>query len=71
MIFSLLGPHVTTIKEVMSISSGTLARLFGTSDYAEIDQHLDRWVAWLAKGGKAYPTWQHAWVAYREDQPCS
>lgn len=57
---------VDTIKTVASISSGTLARLFGVDRYDDIDQRLARWIEWLSRGGQEYATWQDAWAAYRE-----
>ncbi len=61
-----MGTVADTIRIVLSLSSGTLARLFGTADYESIDKQLGAWVMWLSHGEQWYPTWQEAWTAYSE-----
>ncbi len=53
-----------TARTVMSLSSGTLAKLFGTDNYQRIDAKLAEWVLWLR--GREFETWQDAWAAYQE-----
>jgi len=50
--------------EVMTLSSGTLSRLFGTRWYDEIERALNHWVGWLMETHLQFDDYRHAWFAY-------
>jgi hypothetical protein len=52
------------IRELVSLSSGTLAKLFDTADYAALDSHLAEWVAWVGRSGRPFDSWVDCWHAY-------
>ena len=52
------------LRALSAISSGTLAKLFGTAHYAEIDERFGKWFAWAEQTGERFDTWQDAWHAY-------
>ena len=57
------------ILSILSLASGTLAGLFKTPRYDEIDRRLEQWIEWTRKQHDgAYRTWQDAWQQYRYDQ---
>lgn len=53
-----------TFREVNRLASGTLARLFGTDRYDEIDAAQSEWAAWVLDSGRSYDTWQDAYAEY-------
>lgn len=53
------------VREIGSLSSGTLANLFGTGNMAEIDQKAADWQQWAGSQPGKFETWQDAWEAYK------
>jgi hypothetical protein len=55
------------IREIRSLASGTLANLFGTPRYDEIDARLLHWIEWIESFAQVenFTTWQDAWAAYK------
>ena len=51
-------------REVMTVSSGTLSRLFGTRWYDEIHRTLNAWVSWLMNTHLHFDDYRHAWFSY-------
>lgn len=57
---------VQTIREVLGISSGVVAKLCGSCRYDVIDDYTQRWVAWLESqpDNVRFDTWQDAYFAF-------
>lgn len=58
--------RLAMLKEVLTISSGTLARLMGSPLYSEIDAGLQAWGAWIMSQSehKVWSCWQDCWDDY-------
>lgn len=53
------------IREIASVSSGTLAGVFNTNSYAEIDAILEDLVSWVKKQNKTWTSWQDVVLDYK------
>jgi pyruvate/2-oxoglutarate dehydrogenase complex dihydrolipoamide acyltransferase (E2) component len=60
---STIGGRPAT-REIVSLASGTLARLFGVAAYSGIDAATMKWCAWADAQSKDWPTWVDCWVEY-------
>jgi hypothetical protein len=54
------------VKEIRSLASGTMSRLFNCTMYEEIDIQTVNWVEWVEKqaDNKKWMTWQDCWEEY-------
>ncbi len=63
-----MGP-IQMIRDVLSLSSGTEAKLYGVSSYAEIETARLRWIDWIRGHDDCEPrwdTWVDCWSEYQE-----
>ncbi len=62
------APNV--LREILAISSGTMAALCGRRTYGEIDRVTHDFHHWtadqVANGRAGLDTWQDCWTAYNE-----
>lgn len=54
-----------TGRDVMSLSSGTIATLTGMRDYKDIDEVQHAFVSWVNANPGEYATWQEAWEEFK------
>lgn len=56
------------ISEVLTLSSGTEARLYGSNRYDDIDAARAKWLAWLNTQPmeKSWETWVECWEEYKK-----
>lgn len=53
-------------REILTISSGTLASLFGVATYTAIENYTHAWIAWLSDNPSPLPeSWMSAWTRYQ------
>ncbi len=47
-------------QEILSLASGTVARLCGSPDYDDIDAYVQAWIEWAGEQRckTRWPTWQ-------------
>jgi len=44
-------------KDIFTLSSGTLAGIFGVSTYDAVEQEMMGWYAWAEAQGKEWESW--------------
>jgi hypothetical protein len=63
-----MGP-TEMIRDVLAISTGTEARLYGTTNYVEIESARAEWIGWIRGHDDLEPrwdTWMDCWAEYQE-----
>ena len=55
-------------REVLSLSSGTISVLTGTSNYEEIDKIQFEFYSWIIEQKKTFKNWQSAWNTFKEEE---
>lgn len=64
-VISRRGVNDQAAQDLLSLSSGTLAGLFGTAKYSEIDAALAAWHGWVITHPVRLSDWKDAWAAYQ------
>jgi hypothetical protein len=54
-------------KEIMGLSSGTMANITKVADYKKIEKIQDLWAEFAATSGKTYGDWVEAWAHFTEE----
>jgi hypothetical protein len=58
---------VRMIREILCVSSGTMARLIGSDRYDDVDAAVARWVGWVDARPETerWDSWRDCWEAFR------
>lgn len=56
----------TDVREILSLSSGTIGTLTGFSRYDAIDDVQQRFAIFVAQAGVEFQNWIQAWAAFKQ-----